>query len=210
MSWLLIKKLKNVVANYIKYYTDIMPIVNAAGITAFVNGHGHHQRLVERFAVHALSHPMQLLTMEPFELQDAVFESFTVYALEAGSEAVADNAETRRALGRSLCSTHIVFRNASIASDRNLARIGRAIAEFHITAGIRTYERNPRRAVIRDVLNEYWEECYACRLTDHQCDQFAKLVLSRLTRMVLGTEKIGTRLKTFQSKCKNMAKKDSI
>jgi hypothetical protein len=180
-------------------------LVSGPAIVAFVNsaGGGHRDRFIERFAVAAMS-DAQLLMMNPAELQDALFASFTAYAVDQGMTTVADTADTRRALCETLCSDHIVFRHAAIASDRNIARVGRAIAEAHLNAGRTIF--NPKRrcgSVIRAALNEHWEQCYGGHLPAAECDDFAILVLERLSRMALGAETV-ERIKTFEQQCSKM------
>jgi hypothetical protein len=72
-------------------------LVSGPAIVAFVNsvGGGHCDRLIERFAVAAMS-DAQLLMMNPDELQDALYASFLAYAMDQGMTTVADTALTRR------------------------------------------------------------------------------------------------------------------
>jgi hypothetical protein len=150
-------------------------LVSGPAIVAFMNsaGGGHRDSLIKRFAVAAMS-DAQLLMMNSAELQAALFASFMACALDQGKTTVADTVVTRRALCEALCSEHIVFRHAAIASDRNIARVGRAIAEAHLTAGRTIFNPKRRRGVvIRTALNDHWEQCYGGHLPDAECDKFA-------------------------------------
>jgi hypothetical protein len=180
-------------------------LATGPAIVAFVNaaGGGHRDRLIERFALAAMS-DTQLLAMNPDELQNALFASFAAYAVDQGMISVTDSAATRRALCEALCSEHVIFRHAAISSDRNVARIGRSIAEAHLNAGRTIFNpKTTRRNVIRRALNDHWEQCYGGRLPAAECDEFASLVLERLSRMALGVETV-VRIKTFEQQCSKM------
>jgi hypothetical protein len=72
-------------------------LVSGPTIVAFVNsaGGGHRDRLIERFAVAAMS-DAQLLMMNPDELQDALFASFSAYAVYQGMTTVANTCHLPR------------------------------------------------------------------------------------------------------------------